>query len=400
MSIYRITTPRGLHLAGRFAFQDRMEPFRIELDMESFGEVAVSKPKGPRNLRDVIPPGKGRVSADEYLDRVRRGQKLGMKSLLQLLNVEKSGDWQNPSIVCIVGGGPSLQDEVGALRRLVKRGAKVLAVNKSHDWLLKRGLPCHYAVLLDPKEWVADYIDLDLSKSKEIRKRAGKLWADTKYLIASQCHDKTLAKFKDHPRAYMWHAAAGLGESDMLKTEFANEYWVNIAGASVVGLRAVGIAHGLGLREMHFFGIDGSMKPDADGNAKLYAYDKPNIDKTWQTFEVKLKSGWNRAFASNHHMARSVYEFEDSMKQWDRDIQRGSMEPFSVRVHGNPEHSAIAMVAAGMGIHADPTENEKYYNHPPGWKPPPPPMIGKFVSTASFKTPGSLKQYARQTGLV
>jgi hypothetical protein len=320
----------------------------------------------PRDLRDVIPAGKGRVDTEEYLARVRRGQTLGMQSLLKLVNREHSGDWQRPSAVCIVGGGPSLLEEVGALRRLIKRGAKVLAVNKSHDWLLKRGLRCDYAALLDPKDWVAGYIDLDLAAAKATRKKAGRLWCAPKYLIASQCHDLVLEKFKNRADAYMWHAAAGLGESHILKTEFPGEMWVNIAGASVIGLRAIGLAHGLGFRVMHLFGIDGSMKPPSGeaGVPALYAYDKPRIDKTWSPFEVKLNSGWRRAFLSNHHMARSVYEFEDSMKDWDEQIKGGRMEPFNVLVHGNPEYSAIAMVAAGMGVHARVEENEKYGRAP------------------------------------
>lgn len=316
----------------------------------------------PRDLRDVIPAGKGRVDAQEYLSRIRRGQLCGMQSLLRLVNREHSGDWQSPSVVCIVGGGPSLPESVGNLRRLIKRGAKVLAVNKSHDWLLKRGLRCDYAALLDPKDWVSGYIDLDLAASKATKKKAGRYWADPKYLIASQCHEDTLDKFKGRNDAYLWHAAAGLGESEILRNEFPNEMWVNIAGASVIGLRAVGLAHGLGFRAMHLFGIDGSMKPpQREGEAPaLYAYDKPHIDPTWSPFEVKLTSGWRRAFLSNHHMARSVYEFEDSMRDWDAQIKALKMEPFNVWVHGNPEHSAIAMVAAGMGVHADAAENERY----------------------------------------
>lgn len=154
----------------------------------------------------------------------------------------------------------------------------------------------------------------------------------------------------------------GLGESEILRTEFPRELWVNIAGASVIGLRAVGLAHGLGFHMMHLFGIDGSMKPPKDpANAPaLYAYDKPRTKKTWNPFEVKLTSGWRRAFLSNHHMARSVYEFEDSMRDWDAQIKALKMERFNVAVHGNPEHSAIAMVAAGMGVHADPAQNAKY----------------------------------------
>jgi len=315
---------------------------------------------GPRDLRAVVPAGRGRVGSDEYLARVRRGQTSGMQSLLMLLDSENSGDWRRPATVCIVGGGPSLSSEVGALRHLIKRGAKVLAVNKSHDWLLRRGLRCDYAALLDPKDWVADYIDLDLADAKQTRRRAGKFWTAPKYLIASQCHDRVLEKFKRRADSYMWHAAAGLGESQMLRSDFPNELWVNIAGASVIGLRAVGLAHGLGFRKMHLFGIDGSMKPGDKQAPRLYAYDKPHVEKTWQTFEVKLNSGWRRVFMSNHHMARSVYEFEDSMRSWDAQIRDGKMQPFNVAVHGDPAHSAIAMVAAGMGVHADAAENALY----------------------------------------
>ena len=270
----------------------------IEVDLPAdFPPPRVPREPIARNLRDIIPAGKGRVDKAEYLARLRRGQRAGMRSLLTLMNTEHSHDWRRPTVVCIVVVGPSLAEEVGALRHLIKRGAKVLAVNKSHDWLLQRGLRCDYAALLDPKEWVADYIDLDLAAAKSTRKRAGKFWAPPKYLIASQCHDLVLEKFKHRKEAYMWHAAAGLGESEILKTEFADELWVNIAGASVIGLRAVGLAHGLGFREMHLFGIDGSMKPAADDSSpKLYAYDKPYIDKTWKAFEVKLTSGWRRAF--------------------------------------------------------------------------------------------------------
>lgn len=175
-----------------------------------------------------------------------------------------------------------------------------------------------------------------------------------------------LTKFKGRADAYMWHAAAGLGESEILKTEFPRDLWVNIAGAPVIDLRAVGLAHGLGFCKMHLFGIVGSMRPPSDngGTPQLYAYDKPHIDRTWKAFEVKLTSGWERAYMANHHMARSVYEFEDSMRDWDKQIQAGRMEPFNVLVHGGPEYSTIARVAAGVGVHEDSWENERYGRAP------------------------------------
>ena len=57
-----------------------------------------------RNLRDVIPAGKGRVDTAEYLARLRRGQRSGMQSLLKLMNTEHSGSYEKPAVVCIVGG--------------------------------------------------------------------------------------------------------------------------------------------------------------------------------------------------------------------------------------------------------------------------------------------------------
>lgn len=359
-----------------------------------------------RLLRDIIPPGKGRLGeGDEgkraYLERVKAGQESGMKSMLRLINKHPGATF------CVVGGGPTLQDEVSALRKLAERGAILVAVNKSHDWLLKRGLPCHYAVLLDPKEWVADYISLDLARAKSTRKKAGKLWVEPTYLIASQCHQKTVDKFLPLDNAYMWHAAAGLGEKELMHTEYAGKDWVLVPGASVVGLRAVFIAHGLGASNIHLFGIDGSSKlpteaealkiwqalmPDVppipygatleflfklmEKNKKFpeeistifkkhhYAYGKPHIDDTWKAFHVKLSSGWERAFMANHHMARASYEFEMAMKDWDTLIRSGKMRPFLVKVHGSPEVSAIGMVAAGMGCHAVQAENDKYGNPP------------------------------------
>jgi hypothetical protein len=214
--------------------------------------------------------------------------------------------------------------------------------------------------------WVAGYIDLALAASPTTRRRCGRFWAAPKYLIASQCHDNVFEKFKGRSDVFLWHAAAGLGESEVLRREFPGELWVNVAGASVIGLRAIGLAHGLGFRKMHMFGIDGSMKPPRVKGAQpqLYAYDKPHIDRTWKAFEVKLNSGWSRGFMANHHMARAVYEFEDSMRDWDAQIKSGRMEPFHVAVHGNPAYSAIGMVAAGMGVHADAFENEKYGRAP------------------------------------
>lgn len=109
---------------------------KIELDIPDGPRPS----DAPRELREVIPAGRGRIDRAEYIARIRRAQRSGMQSLMKLLGSEHSGEFERPSVVCIVGGGPSLCDEVAVLRRMIKHGAKVLAVNKSHDWLLRRAL--------------------------------------------------------------------------------------------------------------------------------------------------------------------------------------------------------------------------------------------------------------------
>ena len=397
----------------------------IWLPDETVGKLAkdarpdqLARAKG-RNLREAIPAGKGRFSAgdkgvEEYLGRIRSGQTCGMQSAISLHNAEHSGDPTRPATLIIAAGGPSLANNLGELRKLVKRGAKVIAVNKTHDYLVKRGIPVDYAALLDPKDWVADYIDPTLKESRSVRKEMGRGWVDTKYLIASQCHDLTINKFKRRKDSYLYHAAAGLGEKDVLKNEFKGQPWICITGGSVIGLRAINLGYGLGFRKFHTFGLDGSarMPPESEmsklftllcqagmcewtktepptqteivsavfklarGRKKfpdaaneimrkyLYSYAKPHIDSTWSAFTIDLKTGWSRSYLANHHMARSVYEFEDSLREWDGNIRSGKMEPFNLVVHGDPEQSAIAMVAAGMGIHADAEQNAKHGKAP------------------------------------
>lgn len=313
---------------------------------------------GPKPLRNAIPKGRGRIKPEEYLARVRRSMHMGFTPMTRLVQPP----CEYGRTVCVVGGGPSLRKSAYWLRKMVNQGAHVMACNKSHDWCLNNGIPVHYSVLIDPKEWVADYVDPTLAERKG--------FAPANFLIASQCHDKTLAKFRDVPTAYLWHAAAGLGEGDMLVSEFNKTggwEWAMIPGPSVVGLRCVYILTGFRAANVVLFGIDGSAVPSKtqsiEGKTKLdlYAYEKPFVDETWHEFDIGTSTGHKRTFVANHHMARSVYEFEDMVLFFDKQIRAGKVPPFNLRVHGDPETSAIAFLAAAkFGIHANPNENARF----------------------------------------
>ena len=357
-------------------------PPDVFLTDEQLADITASlrarPPAENRSLRDVIPEGRGRIPPEEYIARVKKAQQLGMKSVFHLLNVHHSDDIENPAKCIIAGGGPSLFDNIPTIRKLRRQGAKIIACNRSHDELRAKFIPVEYGILLDPKDWVADYISPR---------------HNSKYLLASQVHEKTFEKFAGYD-AYLWHAAAGLGELEMLQKEFGEHEWISFLGPSVVGLRAIYLALYLGFREIHLMGIDGSGKPPrykcgcyaptlepvgvclnhgeqelAGDSGKLYSYAKPKTDPTfaWFTLNAK-KTGFKHHYWSNHHMARSVYEFEDQIKRIDelmmlsaKCIEEGKpphLPPFSLKVHGNPEYSAIAMLAAAYNLHADPRMND------------------------------------------
>lgn len=307
------------------------------------------------SLRNVIKAGKGRIPPEEFIERCRRAQKLGLPSLHEIRGHESG-------IVAICGGGPSLLANIPRLRALrVVHKADIIGVNKTPDWLESGGLKdgkkqfnpflVKYGILLDPKDWVADYIT----------PKPGR-----RYLLASQVADRTFEKFKKY-EAYLWHAEAKIGEVEMLKKEFAHEEWCVLPGASVVGLRAVFCALFLGYREIHLFGIDAAGTPPTDtSDGKLYSYDKPHIDETFGWYTVKPTTGWEKDYWANHHMARSAYEFEDMIKSLHRGIQEERIPPFKLRVHGDPDLSAVAFLAATYGIHADQKMNDKYGKSPDG----------------------------------
>jgi hypothetical protein len=142
---------------------------------------------------------------------------------------------QRASTWAIVGGGPSAANDVQAIRALKCRGANIVSVNKSHDWLLSHGIVPWGHVLLDPKEWVADYV--------------GKPRRDVRYFLASQCHDRTFEALRDYP-VFLWHAGQDFEEgpepNSYLREKWPRRPWFIVPGGTTVGLRAVQLGQSVG----------------------------------------------------------------------------------------------------------------------------------------------------------
>lgn len=282
-----------------------------------------------------------RIDTEGIKQRTRYAMELNIPSIMSALNCCPG----ETAIIC--GGGPSLKDNLGLIRKLSKRrNHKIITTNKTHDWMVKRGFPVWAVVLLDPMPHVAEYVKLATSK--------------TKCFIAGQCHPDTF-KSVAHTDLYLWHASDSQEEDmyplSLLKAEYPKRPWKLIGGGNTGGLRSIYIAQPLGFKKIHLFGFDSSMR---DGH--LYAYNKQH-PKDCQEGEATLQiNGHTQTFYSNEHMTRQVENFEDMIKQiylWNRTGAWSGLD--HLVVHGE---GMLPCMAAAYGLHADPEMNRKWARKP------------------------------------
>lgn len=140
--------------------------------------------------------------------------------------------------VCIVGGAPSLTETLPALRFHKDRGALVMALNNTHDWLIERGLVPDMHVMLDAREKNAEFV-------RKPNKRVC-------YLIAAQCHTAVFDALSGHDLNIWVADVPGMREL----AERTPKPIGLVGGGSTVGLKAMALAYLWGFRSMSLFGMD------------------------------------------------------------------------------------------------------------------------------------------------
>lgn len=249
----------------------------------------------------------------------------------------------------IVGGGPSIADGVASLRALKRSGAQIISVNKSHDWLLDRGIVPWGHILLDPKEWVARYV---------ARPRS-----DVRYFVASQCHESTFDALTGYP-VFLWHAGQDFDDgpepNSYLRAMWPHRPWFVVPGATTVGLRAIHLGHAMGADRFHLFGLDSSRC-----GGRMHAYEKPEAaDASPGTLALKYR-GQKYLFETNSHMARQQMDFDKLIEDLPKHRAAGALRPgFALTVHGS---GLLPFFAATIGLHADPACNAD------------PPRVGGYI---------------------
>ena len=149
-------------------------------------------------------------------------------------------DWKHHDRqVCIVGGGPSLKDELNVLKRRQGIGQEVWALNGAANYLMSQGIVPDAHVILDARPENAVFVS---RPQRHIR-----------YYIGSQC-DPAIFDALDGQQVTLFHCQSE-GVEELLKDEV--ERPVHLLGAgTTVALKAMLLAELGGCRTLHLFGID------------------------------------------------------------------------------------------------------------------------------------------------
>lgn len=312
-----------------------LEPLTLNLTAVPLNLIPLNFAPTPEpTLRDkFLAAGGGRIDRAEVRKRAANAMARGLMPHMRCIN--DSAEW------AIIGGGPSINDCLPKIRRLKRGGAKIVSVNKSHDWLLDNDITPWAHILLDPKEWVADYVK---------RPRM-----DVRYFVASQCHDKTFDALDGFP-VFLWHAGQDFPEGAepacVLREKWPTTPWFIVPGPTTVGLRAIFLGSQLGATKFHLFGLDSSRTP----NGPMHGYAKTEAPDA-QTGTLKLKHGGRKyTFATNSHMVRQQFDFDKLIGELPDQVKAGILpSSIDITVHGL---GLLPTFAAMHGLHADPECND------------------------------------------
>ena len=144
----------------------------------------------------------------------------------------------------IVGGGPSLKDQLQTMRMHKQRGGIVFALNGAHDWLLEHGIMPDLHVLLDARQENVRFVQ----EPKKL----------ITYLVAAQCHPDVFEALKGQ-NVITWVSCHDTPENDkLLAGKFPGIPLTMIGGGATVGLKTLNLAYLWGFRKFQIFGMDSS----------------------------------------------------------------------------------------------------------------------------------------------
>lgn len=224
-----------------------------------------------------------------------------------------------PAVLC--GLGPSLIEDIPAIRALVDCGVTCFAVKDAVNILARHGIAAKHAVFLDALPDQVAYLDNPL--------------AATTYLIGSASHPAVFDRLESLGRdVRLWHPWPDTKELvDLIPR---GQGHVLIAGGTTSGLRTLHLASAMGYGPLYLAGYDGCIRPDGAHHAN-----------TPQRFNANVFDVWccGRNFRVNSELADQQMTFRDSLEAW-RDVM-----------------PKLIFLSDGLLAHT----YHQIMAHPPGW---------------------------------
>lgn len=216
-----------------------------------------------------------------------------------------TGAFPHKQTMVLVCGGPSLKDDIQAIKDHKRRGAKIVTVNNTLTYLLSHGIVSDKHVMLDARAENAEFV-----KGAPLQ---------TLYLLASQCHPDVFAALSDRD-VTIWHNAADGVEVESIAAPYETDEkpLIPVPGGGTVGLRAMFLGFMSGYRKLHIYGMDGSYEA-----GKHHAYGQALNDGE-QVLDVVLDG---KHYACSRWMARQAEEFK---QHWKSLTENG----MAIHVHG------------------------------------------------------------------
>lgn len=133
-------------------------PFTVTpINLESAGVADIGEDgdvRPTRPLSDVVRPSLGCITEEENRERLGTSLEMDLPSVAAL-----KGKYTGQKLI-VCGGGASLERTLADIRRArrLSRRVKILAVNKTHDWLIEKGIVPDFGVMMDPRVHLVDYM--------------------------------------------------------------------------------------------------------------------------------------------------------------------------------------------------------------------------------------------------
>lgn len=161
-------------------------------------------------------------------------------------------------VAVLCGGGPSIADNLTAIKDWQDAGADVFAMNGASKFLRDNGIAPTAQVIADAKAETASLVDLDAGS----------------YYIASQCNHATLETAMASGIVSLWHLAID-EDMDRLFPENRRKRggYALVGGGASVGNSALCLAYVLGYRRFELYGYDSSHR-----GTESHAYRQPMND--------------------------------------------------------------------------------------------------------------------------